>query len=73
MKVAVRVVPGAKIKQIQAALDGSLKVWLKAEPKEGKANKALIEFLADYYGVGKNAIQIVRGLTNKNKIVEIDK
>jgi len=73
MKVAVRVVPGAKIKQIQAALDGSLKVWLKVEAKEGKANKALIELLADYYGVSKSLVRIVSGLKIKNKIVEIDK
>jgi uncharacterized protein len=73
MKIAVKVVPGAKNQQIQAALDGSLKVWLKAEAKEGKANKALIEFLADYYRVGKSSVCIVSGLKNKSKIVEVDK
>jgi hypothetical protein len=73
MKIAVRVVPGAKIQQIQAALDGSLKVWLKVEAREGKANKALIELLADYYGVSKSLVRIVSGLKIKNKIVEIDK
>ena len=73
MKVAVRVVPGAKMQQVQAALDGTLKVWLRAEAKEGKANKALIELLADYYGVNKSSVRIVSGLKIKNKIVEIDK
>jgi hypothetical protein len=73
MKVAVRVVPGAKMQQVQAALDGTLKVWLCAEAKEGKANKALIEFLADYYGVSKSLVRIVSGSKIKNKIVEIDK
>jgi hypothetical protein len=73
MKVAVRVVPGAKMQQVQAALDGTLKVWLRAEAKEGKANKALIELLADYYEVSKSLVRIVSGLKVKNKIVEIDK
>lgn len=73
MKVAVRVVPGAKMQQVQAALDGTLKVWLRAEAKEGKANRALIEFLADYYGVSKSLVRIVSGLKIKNKILEIDK
>jgi len=73
MKVAVRVVSGAKMQQVQAALDGTLKVWLHAEAKEGKANKALIELLADYYGVNKSSVRIVSGLKIKNKIVEIDK
>lgn len=73
MKVSVRVVPGSKRQQIQAALDGSLKVWLRAEAKEGKANKALIDLLADYYGVSKSMVHIVSGLKIKSKIVEIDK
>ena len=61
------------MQQVQAALDGTLKVWLRAEAKEGKANKALIELLADYYEVSKSLVRIVSGLKVKNKIVEIDK
>ena len=61
------------MQQVQAALDGTLKVWLRADAKEGKANKALIELLADYYGVSKSLVRIVSGLKIKNKIVEIDK
>lgn len=72
MKVAVRVVPGAKMQQVQAALDGSLKVWLRAEAKEGKANKVLVELLADYYGVSKSLVRIVSGSKIKNKIVEVE-
>lgn len=73
MKIVVKVIPSAKVEQIQPALDGSLKVWLKARPKEGEANRALIKILSDYYSVPKSQINIISGLTSRNKVVEIEK
>ena len=73
MKISVKVIPSAKVEKVQPALDGSLKVWLRARPKEGEANKALIKLLSEYYETPKSLIDIVSGLTSKNKIVEIDK
>ena len=73
MKVSVKVVPDAKREQIQAGLDGSLKVWLRARPKEGKANQALTELLSKYYSVSRSQIHIISGRTSRNKIVEIEK
>lgn len=72
MKVSIKVIPSAKVEQIQPALDGSLKVWLRARPKEGEANKALVKLLSGYYKVSKSQVCIVSGLTSRNKIVEID-
>lgn len=48
------------------------KIWVNAPPEDGKANKAVIELLADYLEISKSKINIVGGLTNRNKIVEID-
>ena len=39
---------------------------------DGKANKELIELLADKYDVPKSQIRIKSGLSSKNKLVEID-
>jgi len=72
MKVSIKVIPSAKVEQVQPALDGSLKVWLRAKPKEGEANRALVKLLSDYYNVPKSLINIVSGLTSRNKVVEID-
>ena len=72
MKVSIKVKPAAKVEQIQPALDGSLKVWLRSQPKEGEANKSLVKLLANYYKVSKSQVNIVSGLTSRNKIVEID-
>jgi uncharacterized protein YggU (UPF0235/DUF167 family) len=71
MKVAVKVIPHAKVSQVQKGTDGTLKVWLKSEPIESKANKELINIIAKYYSVKKNEIKIICGLTSKNKILKI--
>lgn len=71
MKISVKVKPNSKVEQIQPALDGSLKVWLRARPKEGEANRALIKLLSKHFDVPKTSINIVSGLASKNKIVEI--
>jgi len=46
-------------------------VRLAAKPIEGAANDALIELLADEFGVAKSCIQIKHGLRGRNKRVEV--
>lgn len=48
-----------------------IKVKLKAPPVKGEANAELIKFLAKKYGVSKSRVEIVRGLTSKEKLVRI--
>ncbi len=76
MKVAVKVIPNAKqnavVEDIVDSLGRSLKLKVNQVPEDGKANKAVIELLADYFEVKKSAIRVVTGLTSKNKIIEID-
>ena len=70
--LAVRVVPRAKKDEIVAILaDGSLKIRLKAPPVEGKANRALVKFLAKKIGVPVRDIEIVAGQTSRSKLVSI--
>lgn len=42
-----------------------------AAPEKGKANDALIQFLAPVLGVRRDAITIVGGLTGRDKLVEV--
>jgi uncharacterized protein len=69
--INVRVTPRAKIVQIIEDLEGNLKVKLKAPPIEGRANAELIELLADYYKVSRRQIEIVKGLTSRQKVIKI--
>lgn len=73
MKINIKVIPGAKVEQIQTSLDGGLKVWVKGKPVEGEANRAVIALLSKHFGVPKNSVIIVKGLTSRNKIIQIDK
>lgn len=71
MKYSIRVVPQAKRNMLKQE-DNGLKVYLTAPAVEGKANKALKEFLAGYFGVRKSQIQIIKGLKSRDKTINIE-
>jgi uncharacterized protein len=72
MKVRVKVKPSSKQQKFEEAEDGSLVVWLKSPPVDGKANQELIELLAKKFKVSKSQVAIASGLNSKQKLVEID-
>lgn len=63
--------PGAKQNQLTGQYDGCLKIQLKTPPVEGKANRALIDYLANLCGVRKSQVSIKRGLTSRKKTIVI--
>lgn len=70
--IAIRVTPRASKNEIvQVMGDGTIKIRLTAPPVEGKANKALIKFLADIFDVPKSRIEIVAGHTGRDKLISI--
>ncbi len=70
--LAIRVTPRARRDEIVEVLpDQTIKVRLTAPPVEGKANEALIEFLAKVLGVARSRIEIVAGATGRDKLVSI--
>jgi uncharacterized protein (TIGR00251 family) len=70
--VRVRVIPGSATSEIVATLaDGTLKIRIAAPPERGKANAALIPFLAAHYKVAPSAVTIVSGNTSRLKLVKI--
>ncbi len=68
---AVKVVPRASKNQIVGIEGDAVKVRLTAPPVEGKANDALIEFLADRLGVRRAQIEIVTGHASRRKVVRV--
>ena len=72
MDITVRLKPGSKKGPlIQPALDGSLLVYVREPALEGKANKAVIELLADYYDVPKTSVRLTGGHKSKIKNFEL--
>ena len=71
MKWTVTVKPGSKIEKVEETSPGQLKVWVKAQAKEGQANEALIALLAERFSLPKARVHILHGLASRNKSVEI--
>jgi uncharacterized protein (TIGR00251 family) len=70
MRFSIRVIPNAKHEKIIEE-EGKYKIYLSAPAVEGKANKALIQFLAEHFKTKRNKISIIRGEKSREKIVEI--
>jgi uncharacterized protein len=72
--IDVRVQPKSAQNAIVGEHDGALKIKLNAPPVEGKANKALIQFLAKLLRRPKSSLEIVSGQTSRSKrlLVRID-
>lgn len=74
--ITVKLTPGAKQNKVigweeDLLGDRTLKVQVTAIPEKGKANKALIALLSKHWKVPKSSITIIRGETNRIKILEI--
>lgn len=72
MILTVEVKPNARETKILGWKDaGTVRIAIAAPAQDGKANKALIEFLAKEYKLAKSLIEIVRGHTGRVKHVRI--
>jgi uncharacterized protein (TIGR00251 family) len=69
--VGVHLQPGAKRNEILGFKGDILYVKVTAVAEKGRANHALLEFVADMFGVPRSAINIVRGHTSRNKVISI--
>lgn len=70
-KLQVRVQPGASKNEVVGFEGDVLRIKLTAPPVEGKANKALIAFLAEALRINKSGIDIVSGQSARFKLLEI--
>ena len=52
--------------------NGTYHIYTHVNPVQGKANKDAIELVADYLGVAKSAVSIIRGAKSKNKTFKIN-
>ena len=72
MILDLHVQPGAKRSEFAGEHGGRMRLRLAAPAAEGKANAALVEFLADYFGVPKRNVRIAAGLKSRQKRVVIE-
>lgn len=69
--LTLHIQPGAKKTEVAGAHGEALKVRLNAPPVDGKANEALIAFLAERLGVPKARVVLEAGQTSRSKRVRV--
>lgn len=63
---------GARHTQVDGWHDGRLKIRLKAQPVEGKANKALVEWLSRRLNLPASQLRISAGAKSRFKTIQIE-
>ena len=69
--LTLHIQPGAKKTEVVGLHGEALKIRLAAPPVDGKANAALIDFIAARVGVGKTAVALVSGETSRSKRLRV--
>ena len=67
----VRVHPGARRNDITGVHDGALKISLITPPTDGRANNALIAFIAERLRVPRSQVALLSGATSRSKTLRI--
>ena len=70
-RLALRVTPGARSEGVEIA-EGKLLVKVRAKPKDGEANEAVLEMLAEALGLATSRLRMLRGATGRDKLVQLD-
>ena len=71
MEISIYVQPGAKSTEVSGEHDGALKLRINAPPVDGKANAAVIAFLAERFAVSKSKVLLLSGDTNRRKRLRV--
>lgn len=75
-RIAVKVVPGSRKTRVVGVLPAvpqpRLKVNVAAPPEDGRANRAVCELLAEFFGVAARSVSVVSGQTSPEKMVRIE-
>ena len=71
MKIVVNVKPNSKQDTVEKISESEYVVRVKAPPKEGRANEAVIKLLSGYFKMPRSMINILHGEGGKKKLVEI--
>ncbi len=73
MDIRVKVIPKSSKTELAGYLpDGTWKIKVAAAPEKGKANRALVEFLAERLKMPKSRIHITSGETSQLKRIHVE-
>lgn len=69
--LSVWVTPRAARNEVAGCADAFLRVRLAASPHEGRANAALVAFIADLLGVAQRDVSLLRGAASRRKVLRV--
>jgi uncharacterized protein len=69
--ISVKIQPGASKDLITGIREGFLLIKLCSPPVDGRANDSLIRFVAGRLNVSRSSIQIIHGIKNRKKLLEV--
>ena len=69
--IQVKVKPNARLSVLEETAEGVWQAQLKSPPVDGKANRELVELIAEHFGCAKSAVTIRSGASGRMKLVKI--
>ncbi len=69
--LVLHVQPGAKRTEVSGQHGEALKIRLAAPPVEGRANEALLRFIAEKFDVPLREVELLRGGQSRHKMVKV--
>ena len=69
--LTLHIQPGAKKTEFAGLHGDALKIRLAAPPVDGKANEALLKFVADTLKLPKSAVNLKSGQSSRRKVLEV--
>ena len=70
--ITLHIQPGAKKTEVVGIHGDALKIRLAAPPVDGKANAALIAFIAERLGAPKARVHLKSGHSSRRKLIEVE-
>jgi len=72
MLIKVRAKPKSKKEGVKKLAGEFFEVRVNAPPEKGRANERIRELLAEYFGVPKSRVRLIRGETSRDKVFEVE-
>lgn len=72
MKIKVTANPAARENKVEEVGENEFIVSVTELPVQGRANSAIVELLAEHFGVSKSEVRLVSGFKTRQKTFEIN-
>jgi len=69
--IKIKVKPNASKNEIKKIEEDNFEIRITTSPEKGKANQKVIELLAEFLDIPKSKLEIISGLTSREKKIVI--